>query len=86
MNHLNNTLDWLKALGAKRPQAATNQVIIVIGDQEEGFYPIEYKQVEARDIDGNKSVIEQWSVFGIETKRQLTREDCERIIRICTND
>ena len=83
---IKTTSDWLKALGAKRPMAPACDQILVLGDWVAGFYPIEWMVAYdwiSRDFNGNLMnplPMEQWRVFGHETKYPLTEDDCKWIL------
>ena len=82
------TTEWLRELGAKRPMAAAGHCVLVLGKWREGYYPIKYRRIDGphtRDETGHvtgREQIEIWHLFGIQTAEPLTREDCERILRV----
>ena len=71
---MKTTIKWLKELGATRPMQAAADCIYVLGEWREGYYPIMYQFCRRPEI-------EEWSIFGVMVDGQMTREDCERILR-----
>lgn len=82
-----STTAWLRELGAVRPMAPAADEVLVIGKWHEGHYPImwrRYRDKLSRDFNGNlmnREPIENWYVFGVMVHGQMTRAECERILR-----
>lgn len=78
---------WLREMGAVRPMAPAANEVLVLGRWRDGHYPIEWQRYYdklSRDMAGNlttREPIEQWRIFGVLVCEQMTKTDCERILR-----
>jgi hypothetical protein len=78
---------WLRDIGAVRPMTPAGEECLVLGKWTNGQYPImwrRYRDEISRDFNGNpfpqRQLVQEWRIFGIPTRLDLTREDCERIL------
>ena len=84
---MKTTATWLRELGATRPMATASEDVLVLGEWHEGVYPITWRRHhdrQTRDSEGNlrfRETMESWFLFGKAVVGELTRADCERILR-----
>ena len=62
---------WLRRLGATRPMAPARDVVLVLGEWRDHFYPIEFKLV---------GKVESWRLFGFSVE-PLKEADVVRILK-----
>lgn len=81
------TSTWLRELGATRPMAVASEEVLVLGKWHEGHYPVQWRRHydrQTRDAEGNLrylEAMESWWLFGKLLVGELTKADCERILR-----
>ena len=67
--------------------AVASEEVLVLGNWHDGNYPITWKRHydrQTRDSEGNlryREAMESWYLFGKAIVGELTRADCERILR-----
>lgn len=87
MSGLRETGKWLRELGAIRPMAPASDEVLVLGKWRDGHYPIQWQYHRARsqrNYNEPSTVVaasESWSLFGFMVLSDLTKADCERILR-----